>query len=191
MLDVHMHCTAKARACSKILRDLSLESGDYYLATVHRQENTDDPSRLSGILDALAAISAYGRPVVVPLHPRTRKSLETSSIRTEPDSKLNFIDPVGYLDMIQLEANAALIFTDSGGVQKEAYFAGVPCVTLRNETEWVETVEAGVNFLAGAQTDSILAAFERARTVDVQLKAGLYGDGHASEAILDIILKMT
>jgi len=102
---------------------------------------------------------------------------------------VRMVEPVGYLDMIHLETNTALILTDSGGVQKEAYFAGVPCVTLRDETEWVETVEAGVNFLAGARTDSIIAAFERARTVDVKLKPGLYGNGRAAEAIVAHLLK--
>ena len=190
MLDAFLHHKDDAKHRSKIMGELALESGGYCLSTAHRQENTDDPSRLSGILNALAAISEIGRPVVMPLHPRTRKNIEASGIQMPAGSRVSLIEPVGYLDMIQLEANAALILTDSGGVQKEAYFAGVPCVTLRNETEWVETVEAGVNFLAGAHTDSILAAFERARTVDVQLKAGLYGDGHAAEAIVEILLKM-
>jgi UDP-N-acetylglucosamine 2-epimerase len=190
MLDAFLHHKDDAKHRSRIMSDLNLESKGYFLATAHRQENTDDPSRLSGILNALAAISQNGRPVVMPLHPRTRKSIEAWRIQMPSGSRVSLIEPVGYLDMIQLEANAALILTDSGGVQKEAYFAGVPCVTLRNETEWVETVEAGVNFLAGAQTDSILAAFERARTVDVLLKAGLYGDGHAAEAIVEILLEM-
>jgi UDP-N-acetylglucosamine 2-epimerase len=190
MLDAFLHHKDDAKHRSRIMSDLNLESKGYFLATAHRQENTDDPSRLSGILNALAAISGDGLPVILPLHPRTLKSMEAFGIQLPSGSKVRLIEPVGYLDMIQLEANAALILTDSGGVQKEAYFAGVPCVTLRNETEWVETVEAGVNFLAGAQTDSILAAFERARTVDVLLKAGLYGDGHAAEAIVEILLEM-
>ncbi len=190
MLDAFLHHKGDAKHRSKIMGELALEAGGYCLSTVHRQENTDNPISLSGILNALVAISLDGPPVILPLHPRTLKSMEAFCIQLPSGSKVRLIEPVGYLDMIQLEANAALIFTDSGGVQKEAYFAGVPCVTLRNETEWVETVEAGVNFLAGAQTDSILAAFERARTVDVLLKAGLYGDGHAAEAIVEILLKM-
>jgi UDP-GlcNAc3NAcA epimerase len=189
MLDAFLHHKADAEKDSRILVDLGVEPGRYYLATVHRQENTDDPNGLSGIFNALRTIGGNGLPIILPLHPRTRRSIEGYGIQMPSGSEVRFIEPLGYLDMIHLEANAALILTDSGGVQKEACFAGVPCVTLRNETEWVETVEAGVNFLAGAQTDSIITAFERARTVDTKLKPGLYGDGHAAEAIVKHLLK--
>ena len=189
MLDAFLHHQADAEKHSSIISDLGLEPVRYHLATVHRQENTDDPNRLAAIFNAFGAIGKNGFPVIVPLHPRTRRTLQQHGIRMAAGSAVRTIDPVGYLSMLRLEANAASIFTDSGGVQKEAYFAGVPCVTLRDETEWVETVEAGVNFLAGAQTDSIIAAFERARTVDVKLKPGLYGNGRAAEAIVAHLLK--
>ena len=140
------------------------------------------------IFKAFDVIGDEKCPLVIPLLPRTRKELNRFNLESFEDSRIRPIEPVGYLDMIQLESNASVIFTDSGGVQKEAYFAGAPCVTLRNETEWVETVENGVNFLSGADTDKTVAAYERALTVDVQLKDGLYGDGHAAEKIVDALI---
>jgi len=184
MLDAFLLHKDDAEKNSRILSDLALEPERYYLATVHRQENTDDSNRLSEIFTAFKKIGNNGTPIVCPLHPRTRKKLQERGIQIPSGTAVRTIEPVGYLDMIHLEANAALIFTDSGGVQKEAYFAGVPCVTLRNETEWVETVDAGVNFLAGAKSNTIIAAFECAKTVQVQIKSGLYGDGHAGEKIV-------
>jgi UDP-GlcNAc3NAcA epimerase len=188
MLDAFLHHRASTENRSRILSSLGLEPGQYFLATVHRQENTDDRNRLLGIFRAFERIGSHGFNIILPLHPRTRKALQENNFDIQPKTNMTIIEPVGYLDMIHLEANAALIFTDSGGVQKEAYFAGVPCVTLRNETEWVETVEAGVNFLAGAETDSILNAFERARGANVCLKPGLYGDGHAAEKIVERLI---
>jgi UDP-GlcNAc3NAcA epimerase len=187
MLDAFLYYKEVAESRSRILDNLGLDFRGYYLATVHRQENTDNPHRLSGILDAMVAISNKGLPVLMPLHPRTRKCIEAYGIRLHLGSNVRLIEPIGYLDMIHLEANAALILTDSGGIQKEACFAGVPCVTLRDETEWVETVAAGINFLAGAQTDSILSAFQRARGADANFKMDLYGDGRAGEAIVEIL----
>jgi UDP-GlcNAc3NAcA epimerase len=189
MLDAFLFHQATAAGQSTILNELQMKKGQYFLATIHRQENTDDPVRLFRIIKALETVAHKSFNVILPLHPRTRKILQKNDLLPPEGSVLRFIEPVGYVDMIHLEANAALIFTDSGGVQKEAYFAGVPCVTLRDETEWVETVEAGVNFLAGAETDSIIAAYERARAVDVKLKPGLYGNGHAAEAIVKHLLK--
>jgi UDP-N-acetylglucosamine 2-epimerase len=188
MLDAFLSCKSESSNKSKILSRLEVEPGRYYLATIHRQENTDNPGTLAAIVKAFEFIGNRF-PVILPLHPRTRKALQQQGIKIPAGSQVRMVEPVGYLDMIHLETNTALILTDSGGVQKEAYFAGVPCVTLRDETEWVETVEAGVNFLAGARTDSIIAAFERARTVDVKLKPGLYGNGRAAEAIVAHLLK--
>ena len=131
---------------------MEVERQGYLLATVHRAENTDDPARLRAILDAFAAID---EPIVFPLHPRTRQAI--ARLDDAPEMQhVRRIAPVGYLDMVQLEQSARLIMTDSGGIQKEAYWLGVPCVTLRDETEWVETVHAGWNVLAGAQSARIL-----------------------------------
>ena len=126
------------------------------LATVHRAENTDQSENLRNIIDAFLAIADTDMPVVFPVHPRTRKSFDQVGI--EGLSRMHLIDPVSYLDMLVLESNARLILTDSGGVQKEAYWLSVPCITLRNETEWVETVESGWNRLAGTQAQDILRA---------------------------------
>lgn len=164
---------------SAILRDLSLTPGKYHLATVHRAENTDDSSRLQNIIKAFNALE---EPLVLPLHPRTRKILQSiSPSLLSFRSSLRIIDPVSFLDMVQLEKHAKCILTDSGGVQKEAYFHGVPCITLREETEWVETVNAGWNQVVGADTEKIIAAVHRAR-------AGLtiteYGQGNSADDIL-------
>ena len=173
---------------SKLLSDLDLQPKSYLLATIHRQENTDDRERLTNIFKAFNAIGEEKCPLVIPLHPRTRNFLDRFNIDFIADSHIRLIEPIGYMDMIQLESNARIIFTDSGGVQKEAYFAGVPCVTLRDETEWVETVQSGVNFIAGADIDTAIAAYKRALTIDVNLKDGIYGDGHAARKIVDVLL---
>jgi UDP-GlcNAc3NAcA epimerase len=141
MFDAAREFGERARLRSKILERLALTRGGYVLATIHRAENTDDPARLANLFQALAKLASE-RKVVLPLHPRTRKALESAGLATDA---LTLIEPVGYLDMAQLERNAAVIATDSGGVQKEAFFYRVPCVTLRDETEWVELVELGWN----------------------------------------------
>jgi len=157
---------------------LGLVSGRYALATVHRAENTDDSERLRGILRGLRAL---GLPVILPLHPRTRKMLAEFGLTA--DSSIRTVEPVGYLDMLALEASAAIILTDSGGVQKEAYHFGVPCLTLRDETEWTETLELGWNRLCGADADRIAAAARQLPPQDAPRPA-LYGDGHAAEKIV-------
>ena len=154
-----------------------LEPGEYYLATVHRAENTDDPTRLKNIIDALAGADM---PVVFPAHPRTRKLLEEregGSIRIE--------SPVGYSCFISLLANSRALLTDSGGAQKEAYILGVPCITLRDETEWVETVDAGWNILTGASREEITDAMKWFHPKGE--RKPLFGDGKASERIADIL----
>jgi UDP-GlcNAc3NAcA epimerase len=155
---------------------------EFALATVHRAENTDDPERLRGIVDALEKIARTICPVVWPVHPRTRKRLAEMGCSTDGVAA---IDPVSYFEMLLLEGRARLILTDSGGVQKEAYFFRVPCITLRDETEWVETLENRCNVLAGAGCREILAA---ASAMD---KSGpwtaAYGGGNAGMEILDAV----
>ena len=162
---------------------LSQNKDGFYLATVHRQENTDDPQRLRNIIDALEEI-AVRLPVILPLHPRTRKHLLKMGLKLQ---RVRTIEPVGYLDMICLLHGCKAVFTDSGGVQKEAYFFQKPCITLREETEWVELVEHGYNCLVGADKEKIIGAeqgfIHRARDFSVPL----YGDGRAGEKIVEIL----
>lgn len=167
---------------SSILKDLSLMPQTYYLATIHRAENTDDPRRLGSILEALAQV---GRPIVLPLHPRTRRILREQGLETPGTVRL--LEPVSYFDMLLLESHAAAIFTDSGGVQKEAFFFHVPCITLRDETEWVETVAAGWNTVVGTDTQRILEASARLTHRPPEEPPLLFGDGRAGEKICKII----
>jgi UDP-N-acetylglucosamine 2-epimerase len=183
MYDAVVHNAALAEARSDLLARLGLEPGGYALATIHRPGNTDDPSRLQSILAAFAQIDI---PVLFPMHPRTRQRM--AGFGHSPMSRTGnpkFVDPVGYLDMLALEKNARLILTDSGGVQKEAYFFAVPCLTLRQETEWVETVEAGWNRLVGVDPDAILQAVHDFRPTGSP--PSVFGDGHAAERIAAVL----
>jgi len=182
MFDSVLFNTELATKRSKILETLKLQNKAYALATVHRAENTDDSHRLQAIFEALEKISSEGLRVVLPLHPRTRKLYDASPFS---GAKIKIIEPVSYLDMLRLEQQARLILTDSGGVQKEAYWMKVPCITLRDETEWIETVEAGWNILAGADSAKIVEAAKTDRKPSVQHPA--YGDGKAGEKIVDIL----
>jgi UDP-N-acetylglucosamine 2-epimerase len=166
---------------SAILDQLQLSKDTYLLATVHRPRNTDDPVRFGAIMTAFGALDY---PVIFPMHPRTQKTLKQPDI-TVPEN-VNIIDPVGYLDMLQLEEHADCILTDSGGVQKEAYLLGVRCVTLREETEWVETIESGWNQLVGADTDAIITAVETWRPAGE--RPSYFGDGNASEKIVELLV---
>lgn len=188
MLDAFVHFKAKAAASSVILDRLGLSAGDYYLATVHRQENTDDARRLTNIFLALEALAENDRPVIVPLHPRTRKMMLRIGILPKNTSNVRLIEAVSYLDMIQLEVHAELILTDSGGVQKEAYFAGVPCITLRDETEWIESVDAGANIVVGTEKNDILSAVKKTKFRHANPSFDLYGNAHAAEIIVDCLL---
>lgn len=183
MYDAMLFYREKASATSDIAHRLGLEPRGYVLATVHRAENTDNPAHLRGIIEGLARI-AESAPVVLPLHPRTRQALDHAGLLERTNTALRLIDPVGYFDMIQLEAGAVVIATDSGGVQKEAYFHAVPCITLREETEWVELVEAGANVLAGSDPERIVAAFGTMRDRPIE-RGALYGDGETAAKILN------
>jgi UDP-GlcNAc3NAcA epimerase len=174
---------------SRALAELGLAPGSYALATIHRAENTDDPGRLAAIFDGLGRI-ADRFPVVVPLHPRTRAVLASGASTSKVAAGIRIIDPVGFLDMVKLERHAAIIATDSGGVQKEAYFYGVPCVTLRDETEWVELIDAGANRLAPPTGPDVVArALEEALGTRGRGRGEptLYGDGHAAERIVRVL----
>lgn len=183
MYDAVLHYGAKAKRGSHVDRDLGLSEKGFVLATCHRQENTDDSERMVGIVAALAQISG-DLPVVFPMHPRTRKRLSNLGLDAYL-SCLRVIEPVSYLEMIALEQGARVIVTDSGGVQKEAFFFGVPCVTLRDETEWVETVACGWNCLAGADRERIVAAYEVQTGFDTDAeRPEFYGEGRAADKIL-------
>ncbi len=188
MYDSMLHNLGLARRRSDVLERLRLEPKSYYLATVHRAENTDDPSRLEAILSALGRLA---RPVVLPLHPRTRKALGAGVEAVGPAVRL--IGPVAYLDMLALEDGARIVLTDSGGMQKEAYWAGVPCVTLRDRTEWVELVQTGCNRLAGADPEAILSAVADFEAGDAALPLDrpgeLYGDGRSAEKVVQALVE--
>ena len=180
MYDALKYFRTKLDNDNLFLEELDLDSGGYYLLTVHRAENTDNPDNLRAIIETVAGLDM---PVIFPVHPRTRNVMEKTGLRLS--GMIHPIDPVGYLQMMALESNAKKILTDSGGVQKEAYMLGVPCVTLRNETEWVETVEEGWNVLVGTDRIAIMEAVQ-ALTPPLDLK-DLFGDGRASENISRII----
>jgi UDP-GlcNAc3NAcA epimerase len=182
MFDAALQFAERARAASTIIAELGLRPNEFALATLHRPYNVDDPARLAEVLDALARLDM---PVVFPAHPRTRARLAGRQL--PPEDRLRLIEPVGYLDMLALEQDAALILTDSGGVQKEAYFFAIPCVTLRPETEWVETVAAGWNRLAWGGADVTLAALEAPWPNTPP--PPVFGDGHASEMIVEALLE--
>lgn len=185
MYDVALFYRDRARQHSTVLDRLGLSRDAFALATCHRAENTDDPARLGQILTALAELAAQ-QPVVLPLHPRTRKLVAENGLSGQLD-KLLVTEPLPFLDMVALEQAARMVLTDSGGVQKEAFFYGVPCITMRDETEWVETVDTGWNRLVGADRTRILAAARDPHRPSAQTKP--YGNGNASLSILDSLLR--
>jgi UDP-N-acetylglucosamine 2-epimerase len=161
-----------------------LDARDYYLLTIHRAENTDDPRVLANILDAAGTLE---RPVLFPVHPRTRRVLARENLPMPENVKT--IAPAGYLEMLVFEKNARAILTDSGGVQKEAFYLNVPCVTLRDRTEWTETVALGANQIAGTTKQSILTALEKAELA-IRLPGTPYGDGRAAEKIVAELMRL-
>ncbi|NPV86575.1 MAG: UDP-N-acetylglucosamine 2-epimerase (non-hydrolyzing) [Anaerolineae bacterium] len=180
MRDMLEYYLPLARQCSTIRQDLGLGNDKYALATVHRAANTDDPVRLKAIFDGLGSLPM---PVILPLHPRTRHALAAQKLRVAQN--VHMIDPLGYLDNLALQAAADCILTDSGGMQKEAYWLGVRCITLREETEWVETVQAGWNVLVGADTAAIVRAVETFHPSSP--RPNLYGDGDSAVRIAGIL----
>jgi UDP-GlcNAc3NAcA epimerase len=188
MYDAFLFTRDKAARSSTILKNLHIKPKKYCLATIHREENTENPVKLKSIFNALEEISETDHPIIIPIHPRTKKIIDEEGIKCHLNPSVLLIPPVSYFDMIVLEDNAKIILTDSGGMQKEAYFAKVPCVTLRDETEWVETVETGSNFLAGADTKKIIESFRIASNSNVKIKDGLYGNGHAAYKIVKNLL---
>ncbi len=183
MYDVAMHYSQRVSASGSILERLEVQPGGYILATVHRAENTESPERLEAIVAALSQ-SARSLPVIWPLHPRTRAVLQRSGLLDGVlAAGVRLIDPVGYLEMVQLEKHAALITTDSGGVQKEAYFYQVPCVTLRDETEWVELVESGWNRLASPTDAAVVSSALQSALGSRGRPVSLYGTGDAADKI--------
>lgn len=188
MYDASLFYGSLAIERSTVLKQLQLPQRGYVLTTCHRAENTDDPVRLRQIVDALVDISE-DMPVVLPLHPRTRHQLEVAGLQAGL-AKLRVVEPLSYLDMVALEQAAAVIMTDSGGVQKEAYFYRVPCITFRDETEWVETVTLGWNRLTGASKNQILSAYQSVLASPPLMAAGdsnPYGTGDASARLLQIL----
>ncbi len=184
MADVSLAFREIAAARSTILTDLGLEPGTYLAVTAHRAGNVDDPERLERLVELLEALP---RPVVFPVHPRTRARLEAGGL-LDRLAGLTLAPPLGYLDFLELARHARAVLTDSGGVQKEAYLLGVPCVTLRDSTEWVETVDAGWNVLVDLDRDAALAALERTPPAE---RPELYGGGHAAERVRDAVSSYT
>ena len=182
MQDAAIYYSQKSTENSTILKQLALDR--FVLCTLHRQENTNDKLRLRNIVQAINEINAVV-PVVLPLHPRTRKILAVEGLLPE----CIIIDPVGYFDMIELIKNSSLVMTDSGGLQKEAYFFSRFCITLRDETEWTELVENGFNYLVGADKEKIVTIALKYLDQKLTSNIDLYGKGFASENIVNAILK--
>lgn len=181
MYDATLQFRDIAAQRSDILQKLGLLPKEYVLATIHRAENTDNLARMQSIIDGL---NTSEHRVILPLHPRTKSALEKNNIVIP--GKIECIDPVGYLDMQMLESGAAIIATDSGGVQKESYFHGVPCITMRDETEWVELVDAGANIVTGANQSRIEAALKQLSGTVIET-SDIYGNGKTANAIANIL----
>jgi len=184
MYDAVLYNLKIAEKKSKILEKLNISNKEYSLCTIHRAENTDDKKRLSAIFKAL---TDSNERIILPIHPRTKKFIKDYGfMKGEAVENIQIIEPIGYLDMLVLEKNAKLIATDSGGIQKEAFFMEVPCLTLRDETEWVEALNRENNILVGADYRGILSSMGRKRSFK-KPKKQYFGDGKASEKLIRII----
>lgn len=182
MYDAALHFGDLAEKKSTILEDLEIGAKKYILATVHRQENTNEAEKLKNIFLGLKDSPCQ---VILPLHPRTKKKIEDYNLSL--NSKLRLIEPVGYLDMVMLEKHAWKIVTDSGGIQKEAYFNGIPCITMRDETEWVELVQYGVNTLVGSSSKKISDSIKS--FMPLKFNQAFYGVGNTAKIIIDQLIK--
>ncbi|MFN0212926.1 MAG: non-hydrolyzing UDP-N-acetylglucosamine 2-epimerase [Saprospiraceae bacterium] len=182
MEDAAIYYAPKASERSNILKINKLEGKEFALCTLHRAENTDDPERFKAIVTALNEISSQ-MPLVLPLHPRTRNLLEKNGLELNALT----LPPLGYFDMLQLLQHARIVLTDSGGLQKEAYFFGKFCLTLREDTEWMELVDSGFNFLVGADKNLILNTLEETRTRKFPEKVDFFGGGKASAKIAEVL----
>ena len=184
MFESLTHSTPSKAEAEKILLKHGVKDERYGIATIHRAENTKDLDRLHELIGGLSKVAANGLPLIVPLHPRTQKALEAAPTM----EGLRTIDPVGHREMLALAAGARVGLTDSGGLQKELYWLGTPCVTLRDETEWVETVEAGWSVLVGRDSDAIQTAVEQFSTGEMPERPQLYGeDGRATDRLLAVL----
>jgi UDP-N-acetylglucosamine 2-epimerase (non-hydrolysing)/UDP-GlcNAc3NAcA epimerase len=184
MADVSLAFREIAAQRSTVVGDLGLQAGAYLVVTAHRAGNVDDPDRLERLVTLLESLPGS---VVFPIHPRTRARLEAAGLLERLDG-MTLVPPLGYLDFLELARHARAILTDSGGVQKEAYLLGVPCVTLRATTEWVETVDARWNVLVDLDRDAALAALNREPPAE---RPELYGGGHAAERVRDVVAAYT
>jgi len=192
MYDAVLHYAKKTKNIDAKLQELDLKPRAYILVTIHRAENTDDPKRFSAIWEGLNIVAEHV-PVVWPVHPRTRQALEKHKLPNKKASRLNLIDAVSYLEMIELEKNARLIVTDSGGVQKESFFKQVPCVTLRGETEWTELVKSGWNqMVPPANGQAVAKGINKtlnSKSKPKIVRSSWFGDGRAAEKIVEVLME--
>jgi UDP-GlcNAc3NAcA epimerase len=185
MVDIALLLQPRAKADLEPLREAGVSVGEYLLVTAHRAGNVDVPERLERLVELAEHLPL---PAIFPVHPRTRARLRAAGLEERLEAAVHVTQPLGYLDFLKLARHAGAILTDSGGVQKEAYLLGVPCVTLRDRTEWIETVDAGWNVLVDLDRDAALAALERTPPRE---RPELYGGGHAAERVCDVVSAYT
>jgi UDP-N-acetylglucosamine 2-epimerase len=187
MFDVALESIKKVDE-EKILSKFGLKPKDFILTTIHRAENTDNKENLKAILEALQELAKKGFKILFPIHPRTKNAIENYGLEIKENNNILIVEPVSYFEMVALEKNAKVIITDSGGVQKEGYFFGTPCVIPRNETEWVELVDIGFNVLSGAKRDKIVEETIKKFYENKKIKIeNLYGEGNSSQKIVEIL----